>query len=99
MQEAGGFASTPAPSNEFTPRVTCSRNAPGSNADPGFDNPTYNIINTTDFSQSPALALRILLDAWPVGSYPFITQLPSGAVLVIAGGSTGCSGLPADAVF
>lgn len=85
QQEAGGFGADQAPSTTSHPRVLCSRNAGGSLADPAYDNPTFNIMNTTDFSQSRALALTILLNAWPVGSYPFLVQLPAGSVLVIAG--------------
>ena len=63
----------------------CSSNVGGSINDPSYDDPTYLIFNTTDFSLSPALTLTILLEAWPISSYPYVVQLPTGSVLVIAG--------------
>ena len=85
MQEAGGWAGDPAPSSKTNPTASCSPNLGGSLADPGFDNPSFTILNTTDFSKSPALALTILLEAWPINSYPYVIALPSGSTLVIAG--------------
>ena len=63
----------------------CTPNLGGSMADPYCDNPSYSIINSTTLEQSPSLTLTILLEAWPINSYPFATQLPSGSVLIIAG--------------
>ncbi len=54
-------------------------------ADPYYDNPTYSIINSTNLAQSPSLTLTILLEAWPINSYPYAIQLPSGSVLIVAG--------------
>ena len=63
----------------------CSPNLGGSMADPYYDNPTYSIINSTSLAQSPSLTLTILLEAWPINSYPYAIQLPSGSVLIVAG--------------
>ena len=63
----------------------CAPNTGGSIADPGYDNPTYQIMNSSSYSLSPALTLTILLQSWPINSYPFLAQLPQGSVLIIAG--------------
>ena len=57
-------------------------------ADPYYDNPTYSVINDTTLEQTPSLTLTILLEAWPINSYPYATQLPSGSVLIVAGQKT-----------
>ena len=54
-------------------------------ADPDYDNPSFSIFNTTTYGQSPSLTLALLLEAWPVNSYPYAVQLPSGSVFVAAG--------------
>ena len=54
-------------------------------ADPDYDNPTFSILDPTDFSQSPSLTLAALLEAWPVNSYPYVVQLPTGSVYIAAG--------------
>ena len=51
-----------------------------------YDNPTFAILDTTNYSISPELTLTILLEAWPIGSYPYAVLLPSGSALIIAGG-------------
>ena len=56
-------------------------------ADPDYDNPSFSIFNTGNYSQSPSLTLALLLEAWPVNSYPYVVQLPSGSVFVAAGPS------------
>ena len=66
----------------------CSPNTGGSNADPEYNNPTYQLFNATNNSLSPALALSILLESWPINSYPWLCVLPSGSVLIIAGIAT-----------
>lgn len=66
-------------------------------ADPYYDNPTYSVIDSTTLEQSPSLTLTILLEAWPINSYPYATQLPSGSVLIIAGQNT-ASGNPPSPV-
>ena len=63
----------------------CAPNTGGSIADPSYDNPTYQIMSTKNYSLSPALTLTILLQSWPINSYPFLAQLPQGSVLIIAG--------------
>lgn len=85
MQEAGGWAADESPSTSSQPSVMCAPNTGGSIADPGHDNPTYQIMSAKDYSLSPALPLTILLQSWPVNSYPFLAQLPQGSVLIIAG--------------
>lgn len=67
------------------PMVTCSPNAGGSVADPTYDNPTFQIMNSSDFGLSPQLTLTILLESWPQNSYPFLVQLPQGSILIVAG--------------
>lgn len=60
VQEAGGWAGKPQPTSSQQPITTYTPNLGGSIADPSYDNPTYSILSTTDFSLSPALALHIL---------------------------------------
>lgn len=71
----------------------CSPNTGGSNADPEYNNPTYQLFNASDNSLSPALALSILMESWPINSYPWLCVLPSGSVLIIAGKVTCCRDL------
>ncbi|KAL0048241.1 hypothetical protein WJX82_010870 [Trebouxia sp. C0006] len=85
QQEAGGWSSMPAPSTTMQAPAECSPNTGGSNADPEYNNPTYQLFNATNNSLSPALALSILLESWPINSYPWLCVLPSGSVLIIAG--------------
>ncbi len=66
-------------------------------ADPYYDNPTYSVIDSTTLEQSPSLTLTILLEAWPINSYPYATQLPSGSVLIIAGQNTASGNPPSPA--
>lgn len=73
------------PSDSQHPAVQCSPNAGGSVADPTYDNPTFQIMSSSNYSLSPQLTLTILLASWPVNSYPFLAQLPQGSVLIIAG--------------
>ena len=97
----GAFAADPAPSTTTNTPTTCSPNLGGSEADPDYDNPSFSIFNSVNYSQSPSLTLALLLEAWPVNSYPYVVQLPSGSVLVGAGGfSTTCQSamLPAGLV-
>ncbi|KAA6418817.1 MAG: hypothetical protein FRX49_11174 [Trebouxia sp. A1-2] len=85
QQEAGGWGSMPAPSTTMQAPAECSPNVGGSFADPSYNNPTYQFFNATNNSLSPALALSILLESWPINSYPWLCVLPSGSVLIIAG--------------
>ncbi|DBA68157.1 TPA: hypothetical protein ACH3X2_013911 [Trebouxia sp. C0005] len=85
QQEAGGWAADESPSTTSQPTVKCAPNTGGSIADPSYDNPTYQIMSSTNYSLSPALTLTILLQSWPINSYPFLAQLPQGSVLIIAG--------------
>ena len=78
----------PAPSTTMQAPAECSPNTGGSNADPEYNNPTYQLFNATNNSLSPALALSILLESWPINSYPWLCVLPSGSVLIIAGIAT-----------
>ena len=71
----------------------CTPNAAGSNADPEYNNPTYQLFNASDNSLSPALALSILMESWPINSYPWLCVLPSGSVLIIAGKVSCCKDL------
>ena len=86
VQEVGSFAADPQPSTTSTNGPTvCSPNLGGSVADPDYDNPTWSIFNTTTYSQSPSLTVAALLEAWPVNSYPYVVQLPSGSIYLAAG--------------
>ena len=85
MQEVGAFAADPQPTTTTHTAPTCSPNLGGSVADPDYDNPSFSILNSTDLSQSPSLTLALLLEAWPVNSYPYVVQLPTGSVFVAAG--------------
>ena len=85
MQEGGGWGSDKSPSSSVHPTVRCSANKGGSGADPKLDNPTFQILNSSDFSLSPQLTLTILLQSWPINSYPFLAVLPQGSTLIIAG--------------
>ena len=73
------------PSSTQQPTVSCSANTGGSVADPTYDNPTYQIMSSSNFSLTPQLTLTILLQSWPQNSYPFLVQLPQGSILIIAG--------------
>lgn len=88
VQEVGGFGTDPNPTTTTHSPPTCNPNLGGSVADPDYDNPSFSILDTGNFSQSPSLTLALLLEAWPVNSYPYVVQLPSGSVLVAAGLST-----------
>lgn len=96
LQEAGGWATDKSASTSMQPMVMCAPNTGGSIADPAYDNPTYQILDSSNYSLSPALSLTILLQSWPINSYPFLAQLPQGSVLIIAGlllhVSTACHG-------
>ena len=83
----GAFAADPQPTSTTHTPPTCSPNLGGSVADPDYDNPSFSIFNTGNYSQSPSLTLALLLEAWPVNSYPYVVQLPSGSVFVAAGQS------------
>lgn len=85
VQEVGSFAPNPQPTTATRNPPTCSPNLGGSIADPVYNNPSYSIFNTTTYSQSPSLTLALLLEAWPVNSYPYVVQLPTGSVFVAAG--------------
>lgn len=85
LQEAGGWVGNKNPSSSQHPTVECSANAGGSVADPTYDNPTYQIMSSSDFSLTPQLTLTILLQSWPQNSYPFLIQLPQASVMIIAG--------------
>lgn len=85
VQEVGSFAADPQPTTTTHGPTTCSSNLGGSVADPDYDNPTYSIFNTTTYAQSPSLTVAALLEAWPVNSYPYVVQLPSGSVYLAAG--------------
>ena len=61
LQEAGGWGGMPGPSSTDNPVTMCSPNAAGTLADPGFDNPTFQILDTTTYALSQPLALTILL--------------------------------------
>lgn len=84
-QESFGFSADPAPTSISHDPPICSPNLGAAPADPYYDNPSYSILNSGNFSQSPSLTLTILLEAWPINGYPYAVQLPSGSVLVIAG--------------
>ncbi|KAL0048178.1 hypothetical protein WJX82_009358 [Trebouxia sp. C0006] len=101
QMEAGGWATKPSASSSMHATPECSPNLGGSMADPYYDNPTYSVIDSTTLEQSPSLTLTILLEAWPINSYPYATQLPSGSVLIIAGAQMeamyiGATGATAD---
>ena len=81
----GAFAADPQPTTTTHTPPTCSPNLGGSVADPDYDNPSFSIFNSGNYSQSPSLTLALLLEAWPVNSYPYVVQLPSGSVFVAAG--------------
>ena len=85
IQEVGAFAADPSPTTSTHTPPTCSPNLGGSVADPDYDNPSFSIMNPSDLSQSPSLTLALLLEAWPVNSYPYVVQLPTGSVFVAAG--------------
>lgn len=85
MQEVGAFAADPSPTTTTHTPPTCSPNLGGSVADPDYDNPSFSIMDPSDLSQSPSLTLALLLEAWPVNSYPYVVQLPTGSVFVAAG--------------
>ena len=85
IQEVGAFAADPSPTTTTHTPPTCSPNLGGSVADPDYDNPSFSIMNPSDLSQSPSLTLALLLEAWPVNSYPYVVQLPTGSVFVAAG--------------
>lgn len=85
VQEAGAWGSNATASSSQTPTVSCIPNQAASASDPVFDNPTYQIMSTSNYSLSPALTLTILLEAWPINSYPMLCQLPQGSVLIISG--------------
>nr|QOL01228.1 putative extracellular protein TR9_036 [Trebouxia lynnae] len=89
QQEVGAFAADPSPTTTTHTPPTCSPNLGGSVADPDYDNPSFSILNPSDLSQSPSLTLALLLEAWPVNSYPYVVQLPSGSVFVAAGAIMG----------
>ena len=88
VQEVGAFGSDPQPTTTTHAAPVCSPNLGGSVADPDYDNPSFSILDPSDFSQSPSLTLALLLEAWPVNSYPYVVQLPTGSVYVAAGCST-----------
>lgn len=85
MQETFGFAADPSPTTTTHMSPTCRLNLGGSPADPYYDNPSYSLLNSGNFSQSPSLTLSIFLEAWPFTEYPYAVLLPSGSVLVISG--------------
>lgn len=85
VQEVGAFAADPSPTTTTHTPPTCSPNLGGSVADPDYDNPSFSILDPSDFGQSPSLTLAALLEAWPVNSYPYVVQLPTGSVYVAAG--------------
>ena len=85
VQEVGAFAADPSPTTTTHTPATCSPNLGGSVADPNYDNPSFSILDPSDFSQSPSLTLAALLEAWPVNSYPYVVQLPTGSVYIAAG--------------
>ena len=54
-------------------------------ADPTYDNPSFNIFYPQNYSQSASLTLTILLQSWPINSYPYAILLPSSSALIVAG--------------
>ncbi|KAA6429021.1 MAG: hypothetical protein FRX49_01131, partial [Trebouxia sp. A1-2] len=96
QQEVGAFAADPQPTTTTHTPPTCSPNLGGSVADPDYDNPSFSIFNPGNYSQSPSLTLALLLEAWPVNSYPYVVQLPSGSVFVAAGDIMGALYFNAD---
>ncbi|KAL3134270.1 hypothetical protein ABBQ38_006534 [Trebouxia sp. C0009 RCD-2024] len=85
LQEAELWAANESPSIRTLPTFMCAPNTGRFIADPSYDNPTYQIMSAQNYSLSPALMLTILLQSWPINSYPFLAQLPQGLVLIIAG--------------
>lgn len=54
-------------------------------SDPSYATATYAILDSQNFSLSRQLTLTILLETWPINTYPFLTLLPSGSTLIVAG--------------
>ncbi|KAK9791838.1 hypothetical protein WJX73_007086 [Symbiochloris irregularis] len=79
-----GTDSSPSSSQPNT-AVNCAANQGGGFSDPHQNNPTYQVYYPGNNTLSPALALTILLESWPVNTYPFAVVLPTGSTLVIAG--------------
>ena len=99
LQEVGAFGTDPAPTTTTHDPPSCSPNLGGSVADPDHDNPSFSILDPSDFSHSPSLTLALLLEAWPVNSYPYVVQLPSGSVFVAAGTLANPPGCTPPATF
>ena len=53
--------------------------------DPHQNNPTYQLFYPSNNSLSTPLTLTILLESWPVNTYPHAIVLPTGSTLIIAG--------------
>lgn len=54
-------------------------------SDPSYATATYAVLDSETFSLSRQLTLTILLETWPINTYPFLTLLPSGSTLIVAG--------------
>ena len=57
-------------------------------SDPSYATQSYTVLSPTDNSLSRPLALTILMESWPVNTYPFLAVMPTGSTLIIAGEST-----------
>ena len=88
LQEVGIWGSSQTPkTGKPAYGAQCVPNTGAVPADPYYDNPTYQIFDSSTYELSPPLTLTILLESWPINTYPFVVVLPTGSNLVVAGQS------------
>ncbi|KAL0036357.1 hypothetical protein WJX77_003871 [Trebouxia sp. C0004] len=98
-----GWGTSQSPFGEGTPEdgsststVQCTGYAGNQPSDPSYSTPTYAVFDSTTYRLSRQLTLSILLETWPINTYPFVTVLPSGSVLIIAGNQMEALFMPAE---
>ncbi|KAL3145060.1 hypothetical protein ABBQ32_003546 [Trebouxia sp. C0010 RCD-2024] len=85
-----GFSKSPlgmgtSANGSATSTTQCSGYGGNQPSDPSYATATYAILDSQNFSLSRQLTLTILLETWPINTYPFLTLLPSGSTLIVAG--------------
>ena len=86
LQEVGIWGQTQSPrTGKPTYGSQCIPNSGAVPADPYYDNPTYQIFYTNNYTLSNPLTLTILLESWPINTYPFVVVLSTGSNLIVAG--------------